>query len=161
MTAILRAVHDSGLIGTIIYPNSDRGHRGIIEAINAFRRGRHGSRFEVVRSLDRDTYLRRLIEAGVIVGNSSSGIIEAASAGTTSVNIGIRQAGRERAGRSIVDADETYVSIRTALEAARRKRPITGTRTAYGDGLAGNRIAEILDSTPLSDHLLRKIAGTP
>jgi UDP-N-acetylglucosamine 2-epimerase (non-hydrolysing)/GDP/UDP-N,N'-diacetylbacillosamine 2-epimerase (hydrolysing) len=156
MNAILRAVGDAGLGGTIIYPNSDRGHEGIIKAIEVFRHRHAGSTFHIARSLDRDTYLRKLIEANVLIGNSSSGIIEAATAGTPVVNIGPRQQGRQRAGRLIVDADESFTSIRDALGQALRKRPIIGAPTIYGDGGAGLRIAKILGATAINDRLRTK-----
>lgn len=158
MNAVLEAVDKAGLVGTIVYPNSDRGHTGVIGAIESHhRRNRNGS-FRVVRSLDYDDYLRLLIDADVLVGNSSSGIIEAATAGTPVVNIGPRQQGRERSGRSVVDSAETPRSICDSLQKALRKRPITGGPTAYGNGSAGVEIAAILATAPLEDCFRRKIA---
>lgn len=156
MEAALSAVSDAGLDRTIIYPNSDRGHTGIIAAIQAHRRRAANGAVQVVQSMDHDSYLRMLIEADVLVGNSSSGIIEAATAGTPVVNIGSRQAGRERSGPSVVDAAESLPSIRAALNRALRKRPIKGKSTVYGTGNAGAKIAELLAQTPLDDRLRRK-----
>jgi UDP-hydrolysing UDP-N-acetyl-D-glucosamine 2-epimerase len=156
MATVLRAVDECGLVFTCIYPNSDRGHSGIIEAIEAHRRRTGRARFDVVRSLDRDTYLRHLIEADLLVGNSSSGIIEAATAGTPSVNIGPRQDGREPSGSAVVNAGETRGSIRAAIRRALRKRPIMGRSTVYGHGTAGGRIAALLADVPLSDVFRRK-----
>ncbi len=158
MTAILEAVDKAGLVGTIIYPNSDRGHTGVIGAIESHRRRNRNGSFRAVRSLDHDDYLRLLIDADVLVGNSSSGIIEAATAGTPVLNIGPRQQGRERSGRSIVDSAETPRAICDTLQEALRKRPITGSTTAYGDGNAGIRIAAILAAVPLDDGFRRKMA---
>jgi GDP/UDP-N,N'-diacetylbacillosamine 2-epimerase (hydrolysing) len=156
MNSVLRAVEGAGLARTIIYPNSDRGHTGIIEAIEAHRRRAHDGLVRVARSLDHDTYLRMLIDADVLVGNSSSGIIEAATAGTASVNIGSRQRGREPSGRSVINADESASSIRAALKKALRKRPIIGRPTVYGNGRAGSRIAGLLATMPLDDDSRRK-----
>ncbi|MCH8252946.1 MAG: UDP-N-acetylglucosamine 2-epimerase (hydrolyzing) [Planctomycetes bacterium] len=156
MAELLRAVADAGLSRTIIYPNSDRGHRGIIAAIDAhLERARNGD-VSVIRSLDRDHYLQTLIGADVIIGNSSSGIIEAAVAGTPSVNVGDRQRGREPAGSSIVQAGESYDSIREALACARRKRPRIGRSTVYGDGDTGSLIAKIVASIPIDEAYRRK-----
>ncbi len=156
MQAVLRAATDAGLALTIIYPNSDRGHTGIIGAIEKHKRRCDGRRVQVVRSLDRDTYLGKLIEADVLIGNSSSGIIEAAGAGTAVVNVGLRQAGRERSGSSVIDAGEEFSSIRAALQTALRKRPIMGGRSVYGDGKAGRGIADLLAAMPLDDRFRRK-----
>jgi len=157
MKAILGAVREVGLSATCIYPNSDRGHSGIIEAIETHRRRAGEHCFRVVRSLDHDTYLRLLIDADVLVGNSSSGIIEAATAGTPAVNVGRRQLGREVSGESVIHAEETVASIRKALTKALRMRPITGRRSVYGGGAAGRRIAELLAAVPLDDAFRRKV----
>jgi UDP-N-acetylglucosamine 2-epimerase len=156
MKMILEAVRRAGLGATIVYPNSDRGHTGIIEAIEAERKRAPRGSLEVVRSLPRETYLRRLIEADVVIGNSSSGIIEAGTAGTPAVNVGPRQHGRQPSGRLAIHTDESPEAIREALGRAFRQRPITGAATVYGDGSAGKRIAEVLARVPLDDALRRK-----
>ena len=149
MNTILKAVEQAQLSRTIVYPNSDRGHTGVVEAIETHRRRACNGSVRVFRSLDREMYLRTLIDADVLVGNSSSGIIESATAGTASVNVGYRQQGRERSGPAVLDADESLSSIRTALAKTLKKRPIIGRATVYGDGRAGERIAHILAVTPL------------
>jgi UDP-hydrolysing UDP-N-acetyl-D-glucosamine 2-epimerase len=154
MSAILRAVTECNLQPIVIYPNSDRGHTGIIAAINAA--ARRNGELRVERSLARDDYLRLLADVRVLVGNSSSGIIEAASAGTPVVNIGDRQAGRQRSGRSVIDCGETRDEISAALAKALRRRPRLGARTCYGDGHAGRRIADILAGTTCDQSLRRK-----
>lgn len=156
MNALIRAVKNTGRPHTILYPNSDRGHSGIIEAINAHRRRSTNGIVRVEKHLPRDQYLRCLIDAEVLIGNSSSGIIEAATAGTPCVNVGPRQEGRQRSSRCVIDAGESFTSIRDALAGALRKRPITGKATAYGEGRTGARIAKILASTRIAGDLLRK-----
>lgn len=156
MRSILRAVVDHGLEPAILYPNTDRGHSGIIEAINVFRKSGAGERAAIHRSLHRDDYLRALVACRLLVGNSSSGIIEAPTAGTAAVNIGDRQKGRLRAGRSVIDAGESYAAIHAAIGKALRLRPRRGARSPYGTGNAGSRIAAILARVSLSDALRRK-----
>jgi len=149
MTAILQAARTAGLRRAIIYPNTDRGHRGILRAIELHRRTSPPDEVEVFASLPRDEYLRRLLQADVLVGNSSSGIIEAPVAGTPSVNIGDRQAGREPGGPSIIQAGESPQAILRAIRKALRLRPRRGGPSVYGDGRAGKRIARILAKLPL------------
>ena len=156
MNALIRAVKHTRRPHTILYPNSDRGHSGIIEVINAHRRCSPSGIVRVEKHLPRDQYLRCLIDAAVLVGNSSSGIIEAATAGTPCVNVGPRQGGRQRSGRCVIDAGESFSSIRDALAEALRKRPIMGNATVYGEGRAGTRIARILASTRITDALIHK-----
>ena len=154
MAMILDEVWRAKLKPIIVYPNTDRGHAGIIAAIEAFTSAHPGA--EAHRSLPRDEYLRRLASARVLIGNSSSGIIEAATAGTPAVNVGDRQAGRERSGRSVIDTDESRSSIRAALSRAKRLRVAAGAKSVYGDGRAGSRIAAILSRVPLDDAFRRK-----
>jgi UDP-hydrolysing UDP-N-acetyl-D-glucosamine 2-epimerase len=156
MDALLRAVAERGLRRLILYPNSDRGHRGVLQALARHAR-RHARDVEVVRSLPRDAYLRALLAADVLVGNSSSGIIEAPLAGTPSVNVGQRQAGRQVGGRSVVQVGEPYAAVRAGLAAALRLRTHAGGRTVYGDGRAGARIARILARVPIGPGAARKL----
>ncbi|UCG16353.1 MAG: UDP-N-acetylglucosamine 2-epimerase (hydrolyzing) [Phycisphaerales bacterium] len=156
MSAILRSVRSAGLDVVVLYPNSDRGHTGIIEAIESVPRWRASGSLRVVRSLPRDDYLLLLITARVLVGNSSSGIIEAGAAGVPVVNVGRRQQGRLRNGPHVVDCDETCDAIRRALGRALRLGPRIVRRSAYGRGGSGRRIAAILADTPLSDALCCK-----
>jgi UDP-hydrolysing UDP-N-acetyl-D-glucosamine 2-epimerase len=157
MEMTLSAVERAGLSRTILYPNSDRGHEGVIEAIQAHRAAAANGAVRVFRALDRDDYLRRLIEAAVVVGNSSSGIIEAAVAGTPAVNIGPRQTGRARSGPGVIDAVESAPAIRRAIHTALARRPITPRRSPYGEGRAGPRIAEALAAMPLTETFRRKL----
>ena len=156
MSAILRAVDNAGLEPIVIYPNSDAGHTGIIAAIESAARKRRRVPLRTERSVPREEYLRLLADARVLVGNSSSGIIEAACAGTPVVNVGDRQRGRQRSGPSVVDCGETYAAIRAAITAALKRHPHLGGRTCYGDGQAGQRIADIIADTPINDALRRK-----
>lgn len=157
MNAVLRGVASVGLRRLIVYPNTDRGHRGVLQAIDRHRRVCGPREVQVVRSLPRDEYLRALLRANVLVGNSSSGIIEAPLAGTPSVNVGPRQAGRQPGGPSVLQVNETYTAIRAGLRAALGKRPRPGRRTIYGDGRAGQRIARVLAELPARAGSARKM----
>lgn len=154
--AILRAVTEMGLNRLIVYPNSDRGHRGVLRAIESHRRSHRADGVQVFRSLPRDDYLRLLLGADVLIGNSSSGFIEAPFANTPAVNVGDRQAGRQAGGPGVVHAAESLGAIRAALHAALsrpRRQPI---RSVYGNGMAGQRIAQILASLRLTPGFVRK-----
>lgn len=156
MSSVLRAVRASNLSPTILYPNSDRGHTGIVEAIDAYRDKSRNETVKVFRSLRHDDYLRLLAQCDLLVGNSSSGMIEAAAAGTPSVNVGKRQEGRERGGPSVIDCAEQTASIRDAISRALRTRPITNTSGVYGRGDSGRRMADILANISLDPSFLRK-----
>ena len=125
-------------------PNADPGREGIVRAIEtATARGDARSAGHMPRARF-VALLKRLAETrGVLVGNSSAGLIEAAVLGVPAVNIGARQAGRERAGnvvdipRETPDAVAAGVTAALALDARSAPHP-------YGDGRAGERIAAIL-----------------
>lgn len=141
---IISAVRAAGLRPHVIFPNSDRGYSGVTSAIEAL--AVKFTDVSLYRSLPRDSYLKLLIESDVMIGNSSGGVIEAPSAGTPSVNVGGRQAGRQPGGASVVSCGESSAEIEDALEQALRKRPTIGRRGVYGDGLAGQRVAKALAS---------------
>lgn len=155
METILHAVSAAGLRRRIIYPNSDRGHAGIVAAIEAHVR-RSGEDVVAQRSLPRSEYLRALIDADLLIGNSSSGIIEAPLAGTATVNVGDRQLGREPGGESIVHCGESARVVARAIDQAMQMRPRRGGRCVYGDGRSGQRIARILGRVAVNARLVRK-----
>lgn len=138
------------------YPNADSGSRELIERMGALSRERSDSRVFV--NLDPVVYWSLLQYVNLLVGNSSSGIIEAASMELPAVNVGIRQRGRER-GRNVLDAEPTVDSIldRVALARSEKfRRSLKGMKNLYGDGEASGRIVAVLASVPLGEQLLIK-----
>jgi len=93
----------------------------------------------------------------VLIGNSSSGIIEAASVGTPAVNIGPRQNGRQVSGPSVIHSSESLPAIRKAVKKALRTTPVELRANVYGDGRAGERIARVLARVPFDKKLYRKL----
>ena len=146
------------------YPNADAGSRAMIERAREFCRSRAGAHLFV--NLPHLTYWSLLASASLFIGNSSSGIMETPSLKLPAVNVGVRQAGRERA-RNVLDAEPTVESIlrevKRALSHAFRAS-LEGMTNPYGDGHAGERIAELLTKIPLGDKLFIKravpLAGT-
>jgi UDP-N-acetylglucosamine 2-epimerase len=113
---------------------------------------------EVRANIRRDVFLGLLRDCAVLVGNSSAGIIEAASFGTPVVDIGPRQAGREH-GRNVAHVPYQAAAIREAIAAFwRAGRPVRFTgRNPFGGAGAGRRIAQTLASLKIDQHLLRKL----
>jgi GDP/UDP-N,N'-diacetylbacillosamine 2-epimerase (hydrolysing) len=177
MRATLSAVAAAGLAGVILYPNSDPGHSGIIEAIKervpasgfpgtggrAARRtpgdvpwAAEPGRWFVAKSLDRSTFIRLLKGARVMVGNSSAGIIESATAGVPAVNIGPRQQGRLKGGPSVIDCRPGREAVLRAIQRAIRLH-VSSDNSPYGDGHAGRRIAAALARIRLDEAFHRKL----
>jgi UDP-N-acetylglucosamine 2-epimerase (non-hydrolysing)/GDP/UDP-N,N'-diacetylbacillosamine 2-epimerase (hydrolysing) len=132
------------------YPNADAGSRALIERVQQLSR--------VFVNLDPVTYWSLLQYVDLLLGNSSSGIIEAASFALPVVNVGIRQRGRER-GCNVLDAEPTVDSILDRVATARSdsfRQSLKGMENIYGDGEASGRIVAVLASTPLGEELLVK-----
>ena len=138
-----------------VYPNTDAGSHKLIERTRALVASRAEAHLFV--NLDAVTYWSLLRQVDVMVGNSSSGIMEAASFGLPVVNVGMRQQGRERA-RNVVDAtadvDAIVKALKKVLIPAFRKR-LTGMTNPYGNGTAAKTIAGVLASVELEKLLVK------
>jgi len=139
-----------------IYPNGDAGCRELIRRAERFSASHNSSRVFV--NLDHRTYLSLLRNVGVLVGNSSSGIIESTSLEVPAVNVGIRQLGREHAA-NVIDVPAKRKAIRDAIRTAistEFRRSIRGLESPYGDGGASKIVADVLAKTPIGEKLLFK-----
>ena len=141
---------------TAIYPNADAGGRLMIKVMKQY-----ASKHRFIRlhkSISRDEYLALMGASSVIVGNSSSGIVEAASFGLPAVNIGIRQLGRIHP-RNVLNVDYSTREITRALKfalSARFRSKLKGLENPYGDGHTAQRVAEILANVRITRDLLQK-----
>jgi UDP-hydrolysing UDP-N-acetyl-D-glucosamine 2-epimerase len=138
------------------YPNADAGSRNLIERARTFAASRDAA--HVFVNLDALTYWSLLKQVDVLVGNSSSGIMESASFALPTVNVGLRQQGRERA-RNVIDAAPEVRAILKAIATAKStdfRRGLQGMTNAYGEGVASEKIVEVLTSVPLGEELLLK-----
>lgn len=138
-------------------PNADAGGRVLAQMADAWAE-RHAERARCVISLGQERYLSLMRQADAVIGNSSSGIVEAPALKVPTVNIGPRQDGRLRAA-SIVDCDDTreaiVTAINTVLDQAFRDR-LPETVSVYGEPGASGRITEHLLTLSLPSRL-RKV----
>lgn len=136
-----------------ILPNQDTYGQHIAERV----RGYNGP-CSLFPHVSRPGYLAMLHAATCLVGNSSSGIIEAASFGLPVVNVGNRQAGRLH-GRNVIDVpcerEAIAAGIRQALDPAFR-RSLAGMINSYGDGHASERIVQVLEEVEIDQRLIEK-----
>jgi len=138
------------------YPNADAGSRSLIDRTRAFLERRKAG--WVFTNLDPRVYWSLLRHVDILVGNSSSGIMESASFALPTVNVGIRQQGRERA-LNVLDAEPRVESIVNATRKAQSpefKKSLEGMSSPYGDGHASERIVQVLTNAPPSRVLLLK-----
>lgn len=152
----LEAIVEMGYPTVMIYPNSDAGGRSMIAVIKRYE---SHSFINTFKSLPRREYLSLMKVAGVMVGNSSSALIDAPSFSLPAVNIGIRQEGRER-GKNVIDVRHSKKEIVKAVEMALTEKEflakIKKCQNPYGDGKTAPRIAEILSGIAVTPQLFQK-----
>jgi UDP-hydrolysing UDP-N-acetyl-D-glucosamine 2-epimerase len=152
----LEAATSQGRQVVVVYPNADAGGRKMIEVIRGYESLPGVRTFE---SMPRRDYLGLLGIASVMIGNSSSGIIEAPSFGLPVVNVGSRQSGRER-GHNVIDAGYDSGEIESAIKKAFSDQAfmalVERRQNPYGAGGTGPRVAEILDDMSIDGRLLDK-----
>ncbi|MGA9588160.1 MAG: UDP-N-acetylglucosamine 2-epimerase, partial [Terracidiphilus sp.] len=139
-----------------VYPNADAGSYALIERTRTLVANRRDTHIYV--NLDTVTYWSLLGYADAMIGNSSSGIMEAASFALPVVNVGIRQQGRERA-RNILDVPADTAAITAALMHAVTpafRKKLSGMINPYGNGNAAKTIARVLAAVPLTNLLIKQ-----
>jgi GDP/UDP-N,N'-diacetylbacillosamine 2-epimerase (hydrolysing) len=156
MDQTLKAVCDLNCQIFVIYPNADAGGRAMIEVIKNYESHNNIRTFQ---SLDHQDFLNLLKISSVLVGNSSSGIIEAPSFGVPAVNIGSRQHGRQK-GDNIIDTGYNSHEIAKAIDRALNdndfKRKVKTANNPYGVGDSSRKIVEILETIVITPDLLQK-----
>jgi len=138
------------------YPNADAGSRELVERTRQFVKQRPKTRVFV--NLPALTYWSLLKQVDLMIGNSSSGIMESPSFALPTVNVGMRQQGRERA-RNILDASPDKLDILAKLAVARSpqfRESLQGMQNPYGEGHASTTIVRVLTSVALGEELLTK-----
>jgi UDP-hydrolysing UDP-N-acetyl-D-glucosamine 2-epimerase len=142
IVATLVAANDSGLPSIVLWPNADAGSEDISRGMRKWRERGLAERMHFFKNLPTDVYVKLMRRAACLGGNSSSGIREGAFIGTPVVNIGSRQAGRQR-GRNVIDVAPVRAEISAAI-ATQVSRKRYDMEPIYGDGKAGARIADVL-----------------
>lgn len=135
------------------FPNADAGYQRVIELAEGICSAREDAKLRV--NLDHLVYWALLREGGMLAGNSSSGIMETASVELPTLNVGIRQKGRMRAG-NVIDVDPSVPAILSGVEKAMSdefRSSLQGMVNPYGDGHAAERILEVLSLCPIDDRL--------
>ena len=139
-----------------VYPNADAGSHALIQRTRQLAAARPNTHIYV--NLEAITYWSLLANVTCMIGNSSSGIMEAASFALPVVNVGMRQQGRERA-RNIIDAPAETEAIQAALHRALSpefRNSLAGMENPYGNGTAAQTIARVLTTVPLEGLLIKQ-----
>lgn len=138
-------------------PNSDAGGNKILSHLSEY--SKRYSFINMYKNLPREDYLGMLKNCGVLVGNSSSGMIDASCFKIPVVNIGIRQKDRERRRNNVIDVpngtvDSIYRAITKALNRNNQKSFVN--RNPYGDGNAASKIVKHLEEIDLGKDIIQK-----
>lgn len=163
MEAVVSALIELSKQTVWIYPNSDAGHTKMIAMLKSrIKKAGKERIIKIHESLPHEAYLSLMKHAAFIIGNSSSGIIEAPSCGTAYILVGTRQAGREKAASIL----EVGYDKREILKAARKvlndKRFMHTAKHCvkpydpFGDANAGERVARVLATFNIKPELLQK-----
>jgi UDP-hydrolysing UDP-N-acetyl-D-glucosamine 2-epimerase len=143
----LEAVQALGIPALWFWPNVDAGSDGTSGGLRAFRESAKPEKMHFFKNMEGVDFLRLLCNSRCLVGNSSVGVRECSYLGVPVVNIGSRQTGRDR-GINVIDVEYDRDAIRHGID----KHLANGhypSDPIYGDGHAGQRIANLLASEPL------------
>ena len=147
----LNAVTSTDYQVILIYPNADAGGRAMIDKIREYD-------IDAYKNIPHDDFIGLLSLASVLIGNSSSGIIESSSFKLPVINIGTRQLGREKA-QNVIDVEYSSKEILDALSYIRTdeyQMKLKNCKNPYGDGKASKSICEVIKSIEINNDLLNK-----
>lgn len=141
----------------VIYPNIDTGNSKIIDRLKSLS---NEENFVVFKNLNRDYFIYLLSKASILVGNSSCGILEAASFKLPVLNIGSRQRGRLQS-KNIVNCNNSKMDIfKNLLKMTNDSnfiKKLKKCKNLYGDGNSSKRIVKILKTIKINNKLLDKV----
>lgn len=153
---IMEALKELKTQTAVIYPNNDAGSRDIIREIRKYNKLPF---IKIFPNLAHPEYISLLKHADVLIGNSSSGIIEAPLLKLAVVNIGSRNTGREHAENIIFtspERDKIKKAIIRALYDNRFREKVRRCKSVYGEGETSGKILKILRETEINKKLLTK-----
>jgi UDP-N-acetylglucosamine 2-epimerase (non-hydrolysing)/GDP/UDP-N,N'-diacetylbacillosamine 2-epimerase (hydrolysing) len=158
ITQTLEALAELSFPTIFTYPNTDAGGMEMMAILESYRTQDF---IRIIPNLGSEKYLGLMRVADVVVGNSSSGILEAPSFKTPVVNIGTRQHGRLRAN-NVVDVGYNKEQIKQAilyvLNDEGFKRALADCRNPYGDGTTAEKVVNIISRMSITPSLLTKWA---
>lgn len=156
MSELLLALDSIKEQTVMLYPNCDSGGKNLIKLIKKYEKK---SYLKVFKSLPHEDYLSIMKSASLMIGNSSSGIIEAPSFKIPVINIGGRQKGRTRS-ENIIDVEPNKDKILDAINYVTNNKNFTKKvklcKNKFGDGKASQKIVTILKDIEISDKLIQK-----
>jgi UDP-hydrolysing UDP-N-acetyl-D-glucosamine 2-epimerase len=146
----LMALHELKMPTIMLWPNVDAGSEDIARGMRKFRERYEHDYIRFYKNFSVDTYVRLMNRCACKIGNSSAAIREGAYLGVPAINVGTRQIGRQR-GANVIDVDYDRTQIVAAIHAHIQNGHFP-SEPIYGDGQAGERIADILATADFNIH---------
>ena len=143
---ILRSLEEQKIVGIVSYPNVDYGNQKIISVIEKYK---DNPNFIFYKNLSRELFLSIYKRSKFIIGNSSSGICEAASVPIPAINVGMRQLGRY-ADSNVVFCDSSHSSVKQAIQEVCEESftsKLKNLCNSYGQGNSADRAFQIIKNT--------------
>ncbi|MFK7779731.1 MAG: UDP-N-acetylglucosamine 2-epimerase [Candidatus Gracilibacteria bacterium] len=150
ITTTLEAIYELNVPTFWFWPNVDAGSDGTSKGIRVFREKHDLKNIHFFKNMEPQDFLRLIKNSKCLIGNSSAGIRESAFLGIPVVNIGSRQNRRQRA-KSVIDCDYKKDEIKGAIN-KHLKNGYYESEFIYGDGYAGEKIADVLSTCKLKFH---------
>jgi UDP-hydrolysing UDP-N-acetyl-D-glucosamine 2-epimerase len=151
---ILKSLQKNNINTFVSYPNIDQGNMEIINIIEKYKKNKN---FVFYKTLPREIFLTIYKNADLIVGNSSSGILESASIPIAAINVGLRQRGR-RANDNVIFSDTDIQSIEKSIKIAFSKKfqeIVKNTKNIYGDGKSSKRAFDIIKANDFKELIFK------
>jgi UDP-hydrolysing UDP-N-acetyl-D-glucosamine 2-epimerase len=152
---ILRVLKENKINGFVSYPNTDPGNKNIISVAERYKTDKN---FVIYKNLDRDVFLSIFKKCRIMVGNSSAGIIEAASIPIPVVNVGKRQMGRT-ANENVIFSDSGFDAINSSIEKALSPEfmeTVRNVKNIYGDGKSAQKAYDLIKHTDFRKMLYKR-----
>ncbi len=152
---ILLNLKKRDLLVFVSFPNTDYGNSKLIDIINRYK---EDSDFVFYKNLDRNVFLSIYENSEFIIGNSSSGVCEAASFGIPAINVGYRQTGRF-AGENVIFCKSDFESISMSIDKALSKEyseKVKTLKNPYGDGNSSQKSYDLIKTIDFKKLLLKK-----
>ena len=151
---ILKNLEQRNINTFVSYPNVDPGNQKLLKVIDKYKENKN---FIFYKNLDRDIFMSIYKHAKFIIGNSSSGICEAASLKIPAINVGLRQTGRY-ADENIIFCGTSFEDISNSLDKAISEeflRNLKDLKNSYGDGNSANKAYEIIKLTDFKSMIAK------
>ena len=142
ITETLTAIHQLKMPTIMLWPNADAGSEDVARGMRKFREHHEHDHIRFYKNFPVETFVRLMNQCACMIGNSSAAIREGAFLGVPAVNVGTRQQGRE-CGKNVIDVDYDSQEILDAVQSQMHNGRYASEHI-YGDGQAGERIANIL-----------------